>query len=78
MASSRTRLPSENVPARVRFHALGAGRNLEIFSPDFAAGIVDEASDMNTRKELGYGDAERAARILKGGEGKRLTYRQVG
>lgn len=33
---------------------------------------------MNTRKKLGYGDAERAALIVKGGEGKRLTYRQVG
>lgn len=33
---------------------------------------------MNTREKLGYGDAERAALIVKGGEGKRLTYRQVG
>jgi hypothetical protein len=33
---------------------------------------------MNTRKKLGIEDAERANRILKGAEGKRLTYRQVG
>jgi transposase-like protein len=33
---------------------------------------------MNTRKRLGVEDAERAALIVKGAEGKRLTYRQVG
>jgi hypothetical protein len=33
---------------------------------------------MNTRKKLGYDDASRAAMIVKGAEGKRLTYRQVG
>lgn len=31
---------------------------------------------MNNRVKLGIGDAERAARILKGAEGKRLAYRQ--
>jgi len=30
----------------------------------------------NTRAKLGISDKERAALILKGGEGKRLTYRQ--
>jgi len=33
---------------------------------------------MNNRKKLGVTDAIRANRILKGAEGKRLTYRQVG
>jgi len=33
---------------------------------------------MNTRTKLGISDAGRAAHILKGAEGKRLTYRQVG
>jgi transposase-like protein len=33
---------------------------------------------MNTRKKLGFDDATRAALILKGAAGKRLTYRQVG
>ena len=33
---------------------------------------------MNNRVKLGVDDATRAARILKGAEGKRLTYRQVG
>jgi len=33
---------------------------------------------MNTRKKLGFDDATRAAMIVKGAEGKRLTYRQVG
>jgi hypothetical protein len=32
---------------------------------------------MSNREKLGVGDAERAARILKGAEGKRLTYRPV-
>jgi hypothetical protein len=32
----------------------------------------------NTRAKLGIEDAERAHRILRGAEGKRLTYRQVG
>lgn len=31
---------------------------------------------MNNREKLGVNDAARAARILKGAEGKRLTYRQ--
>jgi hypothetical protein len=33
---------------------------------------------MNNRAKLGVPDSVRAARILKGAEGKRLTYRQVG
>jgi transposase-like protein len=33
---------------------------------------------MNTRTKLGFNDATRAAMILKGATGKRLTYRQVG
>jgi transposase-like protein len=33
---------------------------------------------MNTRTKLGFNDLSRAAAILKGAEGKRLTYRQVG
>lgn len=33
---------------------------------------------MNNRTKLGIEDGVRAARILKGAEGKRLTYRQVG
>lgn len=33
---------------------------------------------MNHRSKLGFRDEERAARIIKGAEGKRLTYRQVG
>jgi len=33
---------------------------------------------MNNREKLGIGDSARAARIIKGAEGKRLTYRQVG
>jgi transposase-like protein len=33
---------------------------------------------MNTRKKLGFDDATRAAMIIKGATGKRLTYRQVG
>ena len=33
---------------------------------------------MNNRTKLGVNDAIRASRILKGAEGKRLTYRQVG
>ena len=33
---------------------------------------------MNTRTKLGFDDLTRAALIVKGGEGKRLTYRQVG
>jgi transposase-like protein len=32
----------------------------------------------SNRTKLGFNDATRAARILKGAEGKRLTYRQVG
>jgi transposase-like protein len=32
----------------------------------------------SNRTKLGYNDATRAAKILKGAEGKRLTYRQVG
>jgi len=33
---------------------------------------------MNTRTKLGFNDLTRAALIVKAGEGKRLTYRQVG
>jgi transposase-like protein len=33
---------------------------------------------MNNRTKLGVNDAVRSARIIKGAEGKRLTYRQVG
>jgi hypothetical protein len=32
----------------------------------------------SNRVKLGVGDAERAARALKGGEGKRLTWRRTG
>jgi hypothetical protein len=32
---------------------------------------------MNTRKKLGFGDATRAAMIVKAAEGKWPTYRQV-
>jgi hypothetical protein len=32
----------------------------------------------SNRTKLGYSDEARAAKILKGAEGKRLTYRQVG
>jgi ISXO2-like transposase domain len=40
--------------------------------------LVEFDFRMNNRAKLGVPDAVRAARILKGAEGKRLTYRQVG